>query len=251
MKLIHDIVDHDNGVGFAIRGMPDTFFPNTFGLGIVHDLMEHFEHDGSLESEFMAFGCMLWGRGEGGYWYQRATGLSKLNSFADQVASDFMGMYQDWSEGNSSELRTLGEDKRWFRFLRDNEGSLEEHTLQTFAEVADACRAMITRDADELDIDTEKYDVEQFVNTLIDWMKVGYLRADKRGVATNTSPDIFVHLFMSLQDQLDEAFNKPSLFYSGSTVKLIVYYDAGKRRVGGEMYDPWYESELKDTFLAY
>jgi hypothetical protein len=70
MKRTFKIIENDEleMLGFLEVGAPSEFEPLA-PMGTAHDCLEHFKgDDGSIDHEFMALGCMLYIRGEGGYW---------------------------------------------------------------------------------------------------------------------------------------------------------------------------------------
>lgn len=68
--------DRHGSTGWILSGMDD--FDVGQGLTVAHDVLEHFEHkDGDATSEYSAFGCMLWGRVCGDYWYAFNTEWSR------------------------------------------------------------------------------------------------------------------------------------------------------------------------------
>lgn len=63
-------------------------FDPSSGLGVAHDVLEHARRDpGTIESEFQAFGAIVWLRGESGWFYEHRPHASDI---AWQMASDFM-----------------------------------------------------------------------------------------------------------------------------------------------------------------
>lgn len=73
MRLFHFTykTDSDTGADGWVPDWQPTFDPNTSGLGVAHDILEHFPGtDDSPASEFLALGAMYWGRGRMGMLYR-------------------------------------------------------------------------------------------------------------------------------------------------------------------------------------
>lgn len=73
MKFLYTTDKHYDFPGWLPENAPRTFTPLD-AMGAVHDLMEHRKtaNSGSVEEELHALGVMLYIRGEGGYWHDRA-----------------------------------------------------------------------------------------------------------------------------------------------------------------------------------
>lgn len=82
MYLRRDFVwtEGDYGEGWRVDRLPS--YDPVRGFGVAHDSLEHVRLDGTIEDEAMAFGCILWGRGLGGYW--------KSSTFGRAMADDCM-----------------------------------------------------------------------------------------------------------------------------------------------------------------
>lgn len=227
-------------VGFAMPDMPDTFEPVYEGLGVVHDLMEHFEHDGTLHSEFMAFGCMLWGRWEGGYWHNLQTRYVQRGSWGDQVGNDFAEMYRNWINGKAGDLVRLVDHKRWSRFLEANRDSLDEDTIDSLESIGAEVRKHAESELDEDELERFGGMLDIICSEIVNWSAVGYLRARARGQAHGISPEMFAWTFKQAQEEIDKLItiatrDSDTFLWEGSGLRLKVAYQAHNNTVTGSM----------------
>lgn len=101
--------------GWIPKGNPS--FNSMRGMGVAHDTMEHADlTSGSLEEEMMAFGAMLYIRGEGGYWWN-AYNPDPANQMSGDIAKFARDVF--WERGV-----VLGKPKRCLR-LDDNEEDIQ------------------------------------------------------------------------------------------------------------------------------
>lgn len=150
--------DDDSGLsGWKMGSMPSTFQP-FMGYGLAHDVLEHFNYDGSIESELMAFGTMLWGRGQGDWWHDNG---AENREFYQNVPSDLAEFIAQQGSVPACVSRPLSEDVEWqLRLLPERiRDSLEDYA-ETFG-----------------------YNMDRAVHDIpdsLDWIRRGFRMAKRR-----------------------------------------------------------------------
>jgi len=174
--------DRDHGsMGWLPKNIPH--FNVSDGLGVTHDVMEHFSsRDDSIESEMMAFGSMLYIRGMGDYW-------AAINAYypnpADQMPNDiarFLGENGEHITAPRSESR-MGDS--------DADDILEA----TFAKV----RALLP---DELDCWSAEFDIEPVIMNAMAWVRIGYVACARR--FHQNSPYAISDTFQEIENYIND-----------------------------------------------
>lgn len=171
--------------GWIMKGMSnfDPLFPErdgSAGVGLAHDVLEHFSAtDTSLEAEFLAFGSILYLRGESDYWattVKPGQGVWSIDPGVNMSGDVAHFLYQSDVDGI-----TLCKPPR----NRKLDDELEEilHTLYVHA----------MRTMTELGDDTQqRWNMRAALKRAIGWMRVGYRKARDRW---NMGFDERVHMF--------------------------------------------------------
>lgn len=153
--------------GWIMKGM-DNFDPvltKYDSVQLTHDILEHFNStDTSLEAEFLAFGSMLYLRGEGDWW---AGVNDRGNNDPGYVMSSDMAYFV--RNAVDSEIHLNTPPRRPRRLDDDLEHIL--HVLRNHA------RRFI---ADFSDDALKRRDMRTMLDTALDWVRVGYRKANRR-----------------------------------------------------------------------
>jgi hypothetical protein len=158
--------DQEHG-GFGWIPKLNPSFNAMRGFGVAHDVMEHTDLiSGSLEEEMLAFGAMLYIRGEGGWWWD-----SMNSSIASNMRGDIAQFSRDVFYQKDYGC-VLGKPKRTLRI--DHEWDIEEIVRQ-------AWRAL----RDEFEYEAEDWRAFQHYNPdyrkrLAGWIRRGYQECVRR-----------------------------------------------------------------------
>lgn len=96
------------------------------GFGVAHDVMEHTDLiSGTLEEEMLAFGAMLYIRGEGGWWWSSIRGTSPAGNMKYDIAKFSHDVFYAKDRGC-----ILGKPKRTLH--TDCESDIEEIVQQSW-----------------------------------------------------------------------------------------------------------------------
>jgi hypothetical protein len=174
--------DQNGGQGWIMRGMPH--FDAVQGLGAAHDTIEHFGLGARLEDELLAFGAILFGRGEGGYWNMRANRTFRTG-YAYQASGDLARFLAE-ARLEVQPIKPLLLDEHLEEMLEE----LPEHVLTSLGDELE-CWGM--EDASEAQI-------LNAIGHAINWIRRGYNKAAKRFTC---SPDFVAVMFDSIERDVD------------------------------------------------
>lgn len=156
---------HPSGIeGWQIAGAPECFEPSS-GLGVAHDAMEHFDLDGTLESELLAFGAALYIRGDdmANYWAETGRRETRFSeNMSHDLAYFLLERDMDVAPTRSPHLWEEGDEDR----------------LQQLAE-----RTLAVMHSEVLSMQDEPLDVDRAQEALrltLHWMRRGYRKAAQR-----------------------------------------------------------------------
>lgn len=152
--------EDDNG---SIGWLP--FHIRHFDVGsamtVAHDTLEHFDpKDDSIQAEFLAFGAMLYLRGEGEWWINFSR--ERTPEFADQVHNEVVMFIVD----SGSELPRC-------RARKLDDEALEDSLTQLYDLAIKQARVAYPAEDYPIDWPTKLRDA-------INWMRKGYRKAAKR-----------------------------------------------------------------------
>ena len=176
----HD--DEYGADGWIMKRMPH--FNVVEGFGLAHDVLEHFDYGDELKHEFMAFGAMLYIRGEGGWWHSYAR---NFHSPAENMAADVSRFLV--------ERNMVVEDCRSHR--------LEEHLECDIAECADKSYKLILDEA-SYQLEQGEFTREQVreaIKRAMHWIRKGYRKAVKRW--HNATAHYLADLFQSITQEAE------------------------------------------------
>jgi hypothetical protein len=167
----------DMGIGWIERGAPDTYFPGS-GMTVAHDLLEHKLHPKyGIEEELMAFGAMLFIRGQGGYFAQHGR---KYTTWAENTCDELAEMLSNYRNAIAP-CRSWRLDD----YIEGEIGDVLHRTKRSLADEFPEAREVIT-DA-------------SFAH-MVNWLRRGFRWAENRYRigAANTC-----YLFMQVQQEVD------------------------------------------------
>lgn len=148
--------------GWIMKGM-ETFDPVREGVGLAHDVLEHFNPtDTSIEGEFLAFGSMLYLRGEPDWWsgvHASVTdpGWAMSSDIAHFVAKT---VKRDNSVATPPRHNKLGHE-------------VEEIVTSTYLHAMRELRY-------EADGTGQHWQMRAELRKALGWMRVGYRKANRR-----------------------------------------------------------------------
>ncbi len=167
------------------------------GMATAHDTLEHFEDDiGRISDELQAFGAMMWGRGEGGWFWQNTMYCPGAN-----MASDLPELYSHYHHQGMY----FGPAPRRTNRLNDE----CECWLDKF-------RSQSIRNAKDM-YGVDMSDVRRFIGWCRDWMRIGYRRARRR--FRNISACQFTYAFEEISRRADKLLTHA---YEGMTLTIKV-----------------------------
>jgi hypothetical protein len=147
------------GTGWILKGFPD--FNISKGFTISHDVLEHFEDgDGSLAHEMMAFGAMIFIRGETGWFENRPYGKPTPEALAGDIANFLEEVNADENEIEEPPSTVPS----------------EEHIEELIQEIM---ISGVKQYADDSDSEIPAL-VTEAANRMIGWLRIGYARAAVR-----------------------------------------------------------------------
>ncbi len=172
---------------FGIDGWKPALIPEfnvVAGFGLAHDVLEHFSaSDSSIESEFLAFGAILYMRAEGEYWANNA----RINY--DPADNMYGEVAQFLTDDKGRNLKRPGRTKRLDSDLED---------------ILDNIRTKASRMMREEwggdDSDDSRND--RLLEWAIGWMRKGYRKAARRWDINHAYRR--VGLFMELERELED-----------------------------------------------
>ncbi len=188
-RYIFDLMEHEEFGGFGWQMRGSGFMEPLGGLAVAHDCLEHFKGDsGGIHEEFMAFGAMLYIRGEGGYW---------------QLKGDYRGA----GEHMSGDLGGL-----LFDFFMDEAGKfvekaprtnkIDEHLEDEISLAIKEARAELLSHREE-----DRESVDSFLKDFRAWVRIGYRKACKRYQAA-ICPEELSYMFSDIEKQADDMLNE-------------------------------------------
>lgn len=167
--------------GWIMKGMEnfDPLYPEQNGTGgmlLAHDVLEHFSPtDTSLEAEFLAFGSMLYLRGESDWWSACGNGRGNtdpvFNMYGD-IARFCLDAHYDGTNIRKPRAKRLDDD-------------LEEMLSRLYVE---ALRSIADMDSDSL----VRWGARKTLKRAIAYMRVGYRNArDRWNMGNGERLDLF------------------------------------------------------------
>jgi len=207
--------DENGNDGWRLAGMHgfDAVAGKGAGMTIAHDIFEHFTHANDCSySEFEAFGCMLWGRIGGEYWYSFNNEWSVHNSTRDdaQVMGDEIGQFYTRLDGVTTA-------PAWaYQALKDEEVEQFVQKMIPFVRrgivdetndtdrLADLLHLNHEEDEPEYAAEYERA-LEEAAQDAIAWVRYGYTHADQTWGKLG-SPFDFCNMFYNLETLIDSEF---------------------------------------------
>lgn len=183
------ITDNEIGLtGWLLTSMPH--FDPVRGFGMAHDLLEHFGEYPGIEGEALAFGCMIWQRGEGGYWDEQDSRYNRPPRTTREHCVDLAD--------------------ECYQFLVDNQFKIAEpESCEELApEVEDYLAGLVEgitaawqyNSAAGLDEPPEWADIEASVDRFARWVRLGYSRAPERWTC---GPESLAATFLDMEMAID------------------------------------------------
>lgn len=196
------VMDDDHGTtGWRMDGMDD-FMPVT-GFGLAHDALEHFDGQQSMEAECMAFGSMLWGRGQMGWWERSSPEADYVNQTHGEFAELIM------------EAGGVKPCKSPYNTFDD----FCDHTADMMVAKALAC---MPETLEYCGYDYDIANAEQDMKNARTWLILGVNQAEKRW--GRAGGDRYINLFDTIKD-----IPIPSDDYVGA--KLVIRVDTSDCRM--------------------
>lgn len=221
--------------GWRPKCQPD-FDPLTNGFGIAHDAMEHKDlSDSSLEAEVMAFGAMLYVRGENGWFaeQQRGTHYSYQEIMGGDLATPICDSWKD------PDRCPLPEIVGFEQPLDDQDDDIRQIARLAVAETLQVV-------PDRLDERVCLSELVHLRRNLADWLRRGYRDAVQR---FGDTPQWMVgELFKNMADAVDgKSRHYCREEYQGTT--MTITYPHPDRDANGDavlvvVKEPW-EDELE------
>lgn len=148
--------------GWIQKGFPN--FNASDGRMVAHDTLEHFAGgDGSLTDEMLAFGAIMFVRGESGWFYQEGG----IYDPAQSCALDISEFLHDVAWGNSH-LKTAPRTCR-----------LDDNTIENY--IQDAVHGGLRIALNEYPEKCgQMRQSDALIKSMIGWMRIGYRKAVKR-----------------------------------------------------------------------
>lgn len=197
-KRIFKWDEDERGIeGWIMRDMPH--FDAGTGLTVAHDILEHFDNGTELEDEMQAFGAIVYGRVEGGYWSLIANGhYTKPAEVLSRDLSEFLFGHGQIATLQDRVTRPIGTD--------DDYG-----TEETFAAIAAETLRLGERDWDpeedehgnDIELtNAQKEAMRETMRRAVSWMRVGYRRAQRRWKFSNR--ETFASMFYELERKIED-----------------------------------------------
>lgn len=156
--------DEDTGIeGWRLASQPH--FTPVQGMGLAHDVLEHFRHADEFASECMAFGVIVWGRAIGGYW--DGTFSNKRRPMSPEEVGAMLG----------EELARISLDNRYDVPTRRAVKPVMEEAEEFIAPMHAAYIAELLQDSDNPDEDRPHH--ERAATMALHWVRAGYLKAER------------------------------------------------------------------------
>ena len=173
--------DQNGTEGWILDGMPH--FDASYGLTVAHDCLEHFDLGDQITDEWQAFGAMLYGRGMCGSLY------GPYHTTASNMASDIVRFLAD-TEFTTPVRRTT---RHWDDCVEDELAQLGREILKGIRSEYDSCG---------WDGLPKGKDRTNLVRNVLDWVRVGYRRAERRW--KHIGPGSLDYLFVQIRDEVDK-----------------------------------------------
>jgi len=194
--------------GWLMKGAPSTYMP-IGGMGVAHDLLEHRRNDeGSVRDELLAFGAMLYVRGEGGYWNRNASRLEPGEHLGGEMANDLGIKYEGIERGIPDPGRTL-------RLEDDVEEWIEQAIRGCRSEIKEHLSGWHTGDAP-----FSGDQINEFLDRARGWLRRGYRMARRR--YKNIDVCVLSHLFAEIEKKADHLLKDDMADYCPMVVRLDV-----------------------------
>jgi hypothetical protein len=185
--------------GWLMVGAPDTYVPLS-GMAVAHDLLEHRRNDqGTVEDELLAFGAVLYIRGEGGYWARKGSPYQPGYHLGGEIGNDLGVKYG----GVENRIQDPGRTR-----------PLEEHVEEWIAEAIAEARSALKECCNDF---TFKQ-VEEFLSRAVGWIRRGYRMALKRyhGIPVCN----LAYLYAQIEEKADRLLKDDMAQYCEMVIRL-------------------------------
>jgi len=173
-------------LGLVLKGHPG--FEPLQGLTCTHDILEHFPEDtGELHEEFLAFGAMLYGRGEGGYFNRGRY------TIAENMAADFFSIINYAMQHNKVLIDCPGRVHAPNGYYFDCEDFEKLGRKAILDELGDSL--------DMFDQISTKPKIRRFVHQACRWICRGFYKAKVR--YRNQSSYLITEMFREYEKKID------------------------------------------------
>lgn len=192
--------------GWLMVGAPNTYVPLT-GMAVAHDLLEHRRNDqGTVEDELLAFGAILYIRGEGGYWARKGNVHPPGHHLGSEIADDLGVKYEGISLGIQDPGRTR---------------PLEDHVEEWITDAIREARVHIREymnNGHASDPIVDKSQVEEYLSRVVGWIRRGYRMTAKRyhGIPSYN----LAYLYAQIEEQADKLLKDDMAQYCEMVIRL-------------------------------
>lgn len=168
LTLIASQDEYDTDLGFVFKGAGeyDGLMADRDGTLIAHDILEHqngVSNIGSIRDEMEAMGGIWHVRGR---WGDMCFPDNRFNTDpVENTASDFVRMARD------------GFDEDW---TPPDIGTKEHLYDEDFRAILECARPQIKREIEDLEQDGEIFPMDDYLETALRLMRVGFVKAEKR-----------------------------------------------------------------------
>lgn len=193
--------------GWRMVGAPSTYFP-IGGMGVAHDLLEHRRNDnGTIRDELLAFGAMLYVRGDGGYWARSGSRVKPGENLGGEMANDLGIKYEGIERGIPDPKRTL---------------RLDDYVEEWIDEALNSARREVKEHLNSYK-DDEPFtmkQVEEFLSRSRGWLRKGYRAAQRRYRGIDVC--LLSHLFAEIEKKADQLLTEDMSGYCPMVIHLDV-----------------------------
>lgn len=182
---------NDTGLVGWVPDFNPTFNPNLRGIGVAHDVLEHFPGtDASPTSELWALGAMRWGRAEMGMLFNPWCSIEQGMGLSVGFLAN--GLFEQWEPVKSIKIRPID----------------DRHLTARIAETARIGMNAILTEAATWDYTEEE--VRQLIDEerIVQHITRGYRMACRRYY--RAGPSLMCDLFQRIADEVD-AIEEPEL----------------------------------------
>lgn len=184
-KFVWGIDNNRDVAGWIPSGMPN--FDTGTGQTVAHDSIEHFSAQEGIENEMLAFGAMIYIRGEGSYLQLLPPVRHRNRDYWDygwHLSGDF--------------ARFLAESGANIKAPR-NSAPVDETAEELIASMV---RHSASSMDDEMEVHSATFDRQAVIERAVGWIRCGYRAAQKR--FGSNSPDEVCYMFHRIETEIDE-----------------------------------------------